>query len=145
MSESNSNGTAAEYFVTAELSRRGYYASILLKNTPGIDILAVNTATEKMSCIQVKAKGQHGKTKTWVLHDTDEKVRGSNFFYIFVSLNNKKGPAPEYYIVPNTTVVERIKKCHKDFLANKGKDTNIRTFILKPEEEKEYQKWDRLG
>ena len=33
-------GTAGEYFVAAELSRRGYVASITLRNARGIDILA---------------------------------------------------------------------------------------------------------
>ena len=31
-------GVAGEYFVAAELSRRGYVASITLRNTKGIDI-----------------------------------------------------------------------------------------------------------
>ena len=31
---------AGEYFVAAELSRRGYVASLTLRNTRGIDILA---------------------------------------------------------------------------------------------------------
>jgi len=35
-------GVAGEYFVAAELSRRGHIASISLRNTRGIDILATN-------------------------------------------------------------------------------------------------------
>jgi hypothetical protein len=35
-------GVAGEYFVAAELSRRGYIASISQRNTRGIDILATS-------------------------------------------------------------------------------------------------------
>lgn len=35
-------GVAGEYLVAAELSRRGYVATLSLKNTRGIDILAAN-------------------------------------------------------------------------------------------------------
>lgn len=34
-------GVAGEYFVAAELSRRGFIASITMRNSPGIDILVV--------------------------------------------------------------------------------------------------------
>jgi len=40
-------GVAGEYFVAAELSRRGYIASISLRNTRGIDILATNQAATR--------------------------------------------------------------------------------------------------
>ena len=33
-------GVSGEYFVAAELSRRGYIASITLRNTAGVDVLA---------------------------------------------------------------------------------------------------------
>jgi hypothetical protein len=38
--ESTQVGVAGEYFVAAELSLRGYIASITLRNTRGIDIIA---------------------------------------------------------------------------------------------------------
>ena len=44
------SGVAGEYFVAAELSRRGYIASITLRNTRGVDILAINAdATRSVS------------------------------------------------------------------------------------------------
>jgi len=47
-------GIAGEYFVAAELSRRGYVASITLRNTRGIDILASNKDATKSVGILVK-------------------------------------------------------------------------------------------
>ena len=47
-------GVAGEYFAAAELSRRGYVASITLRNTKGIDIIATNEEGSKTINIQVK-------------------------------------------------------------------------------------------
>jgi hypothetical protein len=47
-------GVSGEYFVAAELSRRGYVASITLRNTRGIDIVASNENGNKTVNIQVK-------------------------------------------------------------------------------------------
>jgi hypothetical protein len=48
-------GVAGEYFVAAELSRRKYVASLTLRNTRGIDILASNSDA-------TKSVGIHGNT-----------------------------------------------------------------------------------
>ena len=47
-------GVSGEYFVAAELSRRGYICSVTLKNTKGIDILVCNEDASKNLGIQVK-------------------------------------------------------------------------------------------
>ena len=144
MAKSITNGTAAEFYVAAELTRLGFQATMTIKNTPEIDILTLNSETGKMSCIQVKSKDKLGKTKSWVLHDKDEKVRGGNFFYVFVDLDVENGDVSGFYIVPAKVVAQKISEYHKKFLKNGGKDTNIRTFMLNEEEEKEYQNWDIL-
>jgi hypothetical protein len=47
-------GITGEYLVAAELSRRGYVATLTLRNTRGIDILASNSDATKSVGIQVK-------------------------------------------------------------------------------------------
>jgi Restriction endonuclease len=47
-------GVAGEYFVAAELSRRGHIASNSLRNTRGIDIIATNKAPSRSVTIQCK-------------------------------------------------------------------------------------------
>ena len=47
-------GVAGEYFVAAELSRRGWIASISLRNTRGIDILVTNQEASRSITIQCK-------------------------------------------------------------------------------------------
>lgn len=48
------SGIAGEYFVAAELSRRGFIAAVTLRNTRGADILVSRTDSEKSATIQVK-------------------------------------------------------------------------------------------
>ena len=54
-------GVAGEYFAAAELSRRGYIASITLRNTKGIDIIATNEEGSKSINIQVKASSKSSR------------------------------------------------------------------------------------
>src|ERR1051326_5408613 len=79
-------GVAGEYFVAAELSRRGYIASISLRNTRGIDILVTNTAASRTVTIQCKTN-QRGK-KTWVLNEKCEGYHSPTHFYVFVALGS---------------------------------------------------------
>src|SRR5450759_4901365 len=74
-------GVAGEYFVAAELSRRGYIASISLRNTRGIDILATNQAATRSITIQCKTN--QAALKTWMLNEKSETFVSDYHFYIF--------------------------------------------------------------
>jgi hypothetical protein len=90
-------GVAGEYFVAAELSRRGYIASISLRNTRGIDILATNQDGSRSITIQCKT-GQDDRRK-WVLNEKAETFESRTHFYVFVSLG-KSTERPRFHIVP---------------------------------------------
>jgi Holliday junction resolvase-like predicted endonuclease len=64
-------GVAGEYFVAAELSRRGYIASITLRNTRGIDILMSNADATETVGVQVKTN-QRGVAE-WILSEKIEE------------------------------------------------------------------------
>src|SRR5688572_2605946 len=66
------SGVAGEYFVAAELSRRGYVASLTLRNTRGIDILASNADATRSVGIQVKSK--QGRGADWLLRKKVEML-----------------------------------------------------------------------
>ena len=78
------SGVAGEYFVAAELSRRGYIASITLRNTKGIDILASNEDASRSVGIQVKTS--QNRNKEWILSKGAEDYFNDNLFYVFVEL-----------------------------------------------------------
>jgi hypothetical protein len=68
--ESTLVGVAGEYFVAAELSLRGYLASITLRNSRGIDIIASNADGTKTVSIQVKTN-KTGQAH-WILNKKSE-------------------------------------------------------------------------
>jgi hypothetical protein len=78
-------GVTGEYFVAAELSRRGYIASITLRNTKGVDILCSNSDVSKSVGIQVKAAT--GMQRSWMLSQKGENYHRDNLFYVFVNIS----------------------------------------------------------
>ena len=84
------SGVAGEYFVAAELSRRGRIASITLRNTRGIDILASNEAGTRSVMIQVKTN--QGSDRQWLMNKKAETDRGADLFYVLVNLNDSTSP-----------------------------------------------------
>lgn len=138
-------GVSGEYFVAAELSRRGYICSVTLKNTKGIDILVCNEEATKNLGIQVKTN-QINKSE-WVLNEKCEKLNDENIFYVFVNLRSTDF-LPEYYIVPSKVVARYTSMNHKKWLSEKGKngqqrnDSTMRKF---KDIDKEYLgRWDLL-
>lgn len=63
-------GVAGEYLVAGELSLRGYLASITLRNSRGIDIIASNADASKKVSIQVKTNSNGNPS--WLLNQKAE-------------------------------------------------------------------------
>jgi hypothetical protein len=106
--------------VAGEFSRLDYVASITLRNTRGIDILASKTDAIRSVAIQVKTRRDAGTA--WVLSKNSEgapegKV-ADNLFYVFVSHNGAEAPC--YHVVPRTAVVEYIRNDYAKWLASPG-------------------------
>lgn len=137
-------GISGEYFVAAELSRRGFTCSVTLKNTKGIDILVSNIDCSKMVGVQVKTKQNFGKRQSWLLNEKDEQVMQNNIIYVFVNLDTL-GP-PSYYIVPSEIVAKYIAESHVHYLKTPGqkgkkhKDTSMRAFVA--DDDEYHNKWD---
>jgi hypothetical protein len=60
-SPNNLVGTAGEYYVCAELCRRGYLALLTPKNNPLFDVVATNADGTTAVSIQVKTRSIHNK------------------------------------------------------------------------------------
>lgn len=134
-------GSAGEYFVAAELSRRGVVAALTMSGTDAFDILAVNKAGDSYS-IQVKTT-QYEKKLRWLLSSKDEKPKAD--FYVFVNLNGTEKP-PDYYIMPATEVAAAIKEEHETWLTTPKRDgtahkpINMRQIIL-DQQDKSKDSW----
>lgn len=139
-------GVAGEYFVAGELSRRGFIASITMRNSPGIDVLATNLKAKKAVTIQCKTS--RSSTKGWILSEKAEDFAPKNHFYVFVRLGAATD-RPAYHIVPSKVVAKYVATRHRAWLKGKKpnggqrKDSAMRKF--RDAEGKYLEKWDLLG
>lgn len=128
--QSGLSGVAGEYFVAAELSRRGFIASVTLRNAQGIDILATKPTSTSIIGIQVKTN-QHSQRK-WPVSYKVEDLDRPDLYFVFVNLNGINQPS--YHIVPSAVILEYCRTNHAAWLATPGKggrphkDNAIRTF-----------------
>lgn len=136
---------AGEFYVAAELSRRGYLASVTMGNTDRFDILASDLEGKRPITIQVKTTTKRGEG--WILGHKDENPRGGSSFYVFVKMA-KGSERPQFHIVPSDILAHTISQSHKKWLNTPGKkgqkhkDTTVRQFF---DREGTYlEKWDLL-
>lgn len=138
------SGVSGEYFVAAELSRRGYVAAMTLKNTRGVDLLASRLGGRSAATIQVKSK--KGMAGEWTLSIKDERSAGPRHFYVFVALRNLE--TPEYFVVPSQVVAKRCREHHRQWIrvgkrdGSARKNTTMRSF--RPDQGSK-SRWDLLG
>ena len=144
--DSGLTGIAGEYLVAGELSRRGYVASITLRNTKGIDIVATNKDASISVGIQVKASS--GSRRGWILNKKGEDFYSDTLFYVFVNLKNIDERS-DFFIVPSKVVADYIKHGHAEWLKTPSKkgaahrDTMMRLFSDK--EGNYLERWDLLN
>ena len=129
--ESTLVGVAGEYLVAGELSLRRFIASITLRNSRGIDIIASNADGSKSLSIQVKTNSDGGKS--WILNKKSVEFFSKNHYYIFVALNQINERA-SFHIVPSKVVAEYTKNDYTNWIkgtnrdGSERKDTSIRKF-----------------
>ena len=140
-------GVAGEYLVAGELSKRGYIASVTLRNTRGVDILVSNRDATKSVGIQVKTT-TYSNTHSWVVDKKGENYYADNLFYVFCNLRDGN-VRPAFFIVPSKVVAKQIKQNHIGWMkrpnraGGKHKDTPMRKFF--DSEELYLEKWDILN
>ncbi|MDO4608701.1 MAG: hypothetical protein Q4B40_05880 [Clostridia bacterium] len=147
-------GNSGEYFVAAELERRGFTAAVPMSNTKDFDILAVNRETFRQVALQVKTN--RGKGKHWLLNKKSEELCGENIYYVLISLNELE--QPEFYIIESDLIAKSMKKGYQQWIQEEGKadkrhETPMRKFafdvtgvnnILGLNSQDYKNKWDKL-
>ena len=99
----NCTHLAGEYFVAAELYRRGYSVAITLGNAKAIDLFAEKGA--RTVNIQVKAIS-HKRSVGWPMM-RDRVV--DDVIYVFVCLN-PPGTQPAYFIATSSEARDKVKQ-----------------------------------
>lgn len=100
----NNTGLAGEYFVAAELYRRGWSVGMTIGNAKSVDLFAEKD--ELRIAIQVKAIYKK-KNVGWPI--MQDKVR-NDCFYIFVNLNGDKMEQPDYFICTSREARAKVKQ-----------------------------------
>jgi len=121
--ESTLVGVAGEYLVAGELTLRGYLASITLRNSRGIDIIASNADGSKSVSIQVKTNSDGGKT--WLLNQKAEQYYSDNHYYVFVALQGI-AQRPHFHIVPSQVVAKYTQTSHAKWLKGRNRNGSVR-------------------
>jgi Holliday junction resolvase-like predicted endonuclease len=116
-SRNQMTGRAGEYFVAAELNRKGAYAVTFAGNMPGVDIAASNVTRTRTVFIQVKTRRAGTWQTTIDKGKLAKKKDDETHFWVFVNLEPK---LPEYYIVPEWWIQRDIYNTHHAYLKKHG-------------------------
>ena len=111
---------AGEYFVAAELNKRGAYAVTFALNMPKIDIIACSTDQSRTIHLKVSTKGETSSTWQTTIGEgrlcrLPENPRDETEFWVFVDLG-EKGKPPRYWVTPCWWIRNDIYEVHVDYL-----------------------------
>jgi hypothetical protein len=94
------SGLAGEFFVAAELLRRGHQVAVTMGNAKSIDLFVHNARSGGSFTVQVKSLRS---TNAFLI--SPKSIRRGNI-YVFVVLN-KPEERPTYFIVPGDELADR--------------------------------------
>jgi hypothetical protein len=112
-------GVAGEYFVCAELCRRGFLAMPTPKNNPLYDVVVTNSGRTKSAAIQVKTRSITNKQGWKLGSDITEKKGNPNLFVALVEL--QEAGFPDVWIYEYDALAERISVLFADYIATPKK------------------------
>ena len=121
--ELHQKGLAGEYYVLAQLTARGYNASLTLGNTKGVDILVYNEQTKKGYKVEVKTttnkltkfkrfeEWHTDKVYYWIMSSKHENIIEDDLVYCFVHIENV-GSLPKFFLVKSKDVAKYVREQH---------------------------------
>ena len=130
-------GNASQFYVAAELCRRGHAAVVTLGNTPNTDVLCSNRDGTRFVHIQVKTFMPG--TATCSVGVKAEKAFGPNFFWVLAGIPTPDSADPfRYYIVPSAVMADQVSTYHRRWLSEPGvkgqphRDNTVRAVCIPP-------------
>lgn len=100
----NNTGLSGEYFVAAELYRRGWSVGMTIGNAKAVDLFA----EKENIVVQVQVKSIYKKKNVgWPIMKASIK---KDCIYIFVNLNGDKMSAPDYFICTSEEAFKKVKQ-----------------------------------
>jgi hypothetical protein len=144
---------AGEYFVVAELNKRGAHAVTFAGNMPKIDVMACNQAQTRTVRIQVKTKRGGPSWHASILAGRPTEPPATSLdetaFWILVDLGDRDTP-PRYWVVPDWWMCNDIYTAHRAYLESHGgrrkRNPDSTHHAIKESRLAEWQrKWEILG
>ena len=137
-------GRSGEYFVAAELNRRGYDALVFSGNMPWVDVVAV-PSNKVAIYLQVKTQTGSG----WALN-INERLRDPvpNTFWVLVLLPKTTDNPPRYWVIPDGEMRGIIQGQYEARKASFDRNAAKNNFHCKLSETAVAEwkdNWDRLG
>jgi hypothetical protein len=144
-------GVTGEYYVSAELGKRGVLALLTPKNNPLFDIVAITPDASKTISIQVKTMSERNNQGWKLGKEICRKRYNPNLYVVLVNLTSTH---PEFYIYEYDTLSERVAEIYEKYLktpkkdGSSRKDIDFRWFDFKyftEEDNRRKDSWDLLG
>ncbi len=146
-------GVTGEYYVCAELGKRGILALLTPRNNPLFDIVAVSSDASRTVTIQVKSMGLDNE-QGWKLNkQITEKKNNPNLFLILVNL--KQEGVCDYYIYKYDEFVDKVNDIYSKYISqpkkkdgSQKKEVGFRWFDFINFTDGDYARknnWDILG
>ena len=113
-------GNAGEYFVVAELLRRGVIAALAPRNTPGFDVMAAEAS--RSANIRVKTRTAAADSWVWnVKKDgTIFRIVSENDFTVLVDLKSP-GATVDYFVLRTGEVEQALKADFQTWVSTPGR------------------------
>ena len=114
-------GNAGEFFVLAELTRRGWTAALTARNNRAYDILAKRG--DDFAAIRVKTKTSAFKLFQWNAKPNGEiflEMTHQHDFCVLVDIPENGEMSPTYYIVPTSVIDKWLKADFHSWVTTPG-------------------------
>lgn len=119
-SQNNLVGTAGEYYVCAELCRRGFLALLTPKNNPLFDVVATSLDGSKTVSIQVKTRSVHNKQGWKLGTDIASPEHSKGLFVVLVNLYETG--LPDFYVYEHAVLSGRVQHVYTAYMAKPKRD-----------------------
>jgi hypothetical protein len=112
-------GAAGEYHVAAQLSQRGWLATVTIKNAPRTDVLAQHVETGQVIAIQTKTSS--GGNVFRLTEANEKPSQQENEWFVFVQLQGPEN-RPCFFVVPHNHVAAMTFTGYRNWLRIPARD-----------------------
>ena len=123
MLSKNLIGAAGEYYVCAELCRRGVLALVTPKNNEIFDVLASDTLAKEQSRFKSKLwQSPTHKVGNW--RNMSVKKNNDNLYVVLVNMHDNG--TNDFYIYKHNELVERVHHLYDEYMSKPKRDGSVR-------------------